>query len=111
MAKKKKAVEANEIELVDKKKNIADDDAKSDDTDKDSDEKKKEEDKAKPPAVAFYRLFRFADWIDGLMIFIGVFCAIAQGACMPLINVVFGEIIDASAGLASLISNKYWALE
>eukprot|EP01133_Synstelium_polycarpum_P000374 gene374-436_t len=46
-------------------------------------------------AVPFSQLFRFADNIDKVLMLFGTLAALANGAAMPLVSVVFGDIIDA----------------
>lgn len=53
-------------------------------------EKKKDEQK-----VAFHRLFAFADARDMLLMAVGTVTAVGNGMSMPLMTLIFGEIIDA----------------
>ncbi|GKV23316.1 hypothetical protein SLEP1_g33060 [Rubroshorea leprosula] len=45
--------------------------------------------------VPFHKLFSFADSIDYFLMLVGTIGAIANGLCMPLMTIVFGEIVDA----------------
>ncbi|XP_054768746.2 ATP-dependent translocase ABCB1-like [Lytechinus pictus] len=54
-------------------------------------DKEKEEEK---PQVPFTRLFRYATGLDGLFMFIGCFAAGVHGCAWPVLNIVFGGLID-----------------
>jgi hypothetical protein len=45
--------------------------------------------------VPFYKLFSFADSLDHVLMFVGTIGAIGNGLATPLMNVVFGNLIDA----------------
>ncbi|GLT31783.1 hypothetical protein SLA2020_064920 [Shorea laevis] len=49
----------------------------------------------KTNVVPFYKLFSFADSIDYFLMLVGTIGAIANGLCMPLMTIVFGEIVNA----------------
>ncbi|GKV10457.1 hypothetical protein SLEP1_g21816 [Rubroshorea leprosula] len=57
----------------------------------DSDKSQKKGEKTVP----FYKLFSFADPLDYLLMFIGTIGAAANGVCMPLINLSFGNLVNA----------------
>jgi ABC-type multidrug transport system fused ATPase/permease subunit len=48
----------------------------------------------KPPSVPYRSLFRYADWVDGVLIFFGFLASAALGASMPAFAHVFGETLD-----------------
>ncbi|EEC79641.1 hypothetical protein OsI_20863 [Oryza sativa Indica Group] len=45
--------------------------------------------------VGLHRLFRYADGVDALLMAAGAAGAAASGAAQPLMNLVFGEVVDA----------------
>ncbi|KAJ9696846.1 hypothetical protein PVL29_008847 [Vitis rotundifolia] len=56
-------------------------------------EKSKEEGKAS--TVPFHKLFSFADSADMLLMIAGTIGAVGNGICMPLMTILFGELIDS----------------
>ncbi|KAE8726810.1 ABC transporter B family member 21 [Hibiscus syriacus] len=56
-------------------------------------EGKKEDEKTN--TVAFYKLFAFADSTDILLMIVGTIGAVGNGVCMPLMTVLFGDLIDS----------------
>lgn len=38
--------------------------------------------------------FKYADCLDGFLMFLGTFCALCHGAALPCMIIVFGEMID-----------------
>lgn len=44
--------------------------------------------------VPFYRLFSFTDPVDYALMFLGSVSAIGHGFSMPLMSVIFGEVVD-----------------
>ncbi|KAL7112389.1 hypothetical protein ACP275_04G001200 [Erythranthe tilingii] len=46
-------------------------------------------------AVPFYKLFLFADSIDKLLMIVGSFGAIGNGLSIPLMTLLFGQLIDS----------------
>ncbi|KAF3332632.1 ABC transporter B family member 9-like isoform X2 [Carex littledalei] len=48
--------------------------------------------------VPFYKLFAFSDGYDKVLMFVGFVSAIANGLAMPLMTLIFGELIDAFGG-------------
>uniref|UniRef100_A0A452HTC1 ATP binding cassette subfamily B member 5 n=1 Tax=Gopherus agassizii TaxID=38772 RepID=A0A452HTC1_9SAUR len=55
--------------------------------------KKNEESKEK--MVGILKLFAYADWLDIILMIIGLIAAVANGTGLPLIIVVFGEITNS----------------
>ncbi|KAL8150337.1 hypothetical protein V2J09_020145 [Rumex salicifolius] len=49
----------------------------------------------KKETVPFYKLFAFADSTDKILMVIGTIGAMGNGVCMPIMTIIFGEIIDA----------------
>lgn len=45
--------------------------------------------------VPFYKLFSFADSTDKALMIIGSIGAVANGVCMPLMAIIFGELVDS----------------
>ncbi|XVE77403.1 hypothetical protein DITRI_Ditri13aG0059800 [Diplodiscus trichospermus] len=58
----------------------------------DSQSSKREE---KTSTVPFYKLFAFADSKDVCLMIIGTIGAVGNGLCMPLLTILFGDVIDA----------------
>uniref|UniRef100_A0A7N0U2K1 Uncharacterized protein n=1 Tax=Kalanchoe fedtschenkoi TaxID=63787 RepID=A0A7N0U2K1_KALFE len=56
---------------------------------------KQPETEEKAKTVPFYRLFAFADPMDFILMFVGTVGGVGNGVCMPLMTIVFGEVIDA----------------
>lgn len=52
-----------------------------------------------PVKVTYFTLFRYATVNDKIIIVIASFCAIAAGAIMPLMNIVFGRLAGSFTGL------------
>ncbi|GJN36122.1 hypothetical protein PR202_gb24960 [Eleusine coracana subsp. coracana] len=52
-------------------------------------------------SVAFHRLFAFADGADAALMSLGAVGAVANGAALPLMTVLFGRLIDAFGGAAA----------
>ncbi|XP_054802614.1 ABC transporter B family member 11-like [Prosopis cineraria] len=48
--------------------------------------------------VPFYKLFSYADSLDRLLMFVGTTAAIANGMTIPLLMIIFGNVIDAFGG-------------
>ncbi|XP_063965533.1 ATP-dependent translocase ABCB1-like [Lytechinus pictus] len=80
--------------LVESKENNNNHDKHGGDDDK-IDEK--EEDK---PKVALTRLFRYATSLDGFLMLIGSVAAIVHGCAWPVLNIIFGELIDSFTDFA-----------
>ena len=51
-------------------------------------------------SVPFHRLFAFADAADAALMSLGTLGALANGAAMPLMTVLFARLIDAFGGAA-----------
>lgn len=49
-------------------------------------------------SVPFYKLFSFADSADWFLMVFGAIGAAGNGICMPLMTVIFGEVIDSFGG-------------
>nr|AKC42134.1 ABCB1 [Petromyzon marinus] len=56
--------------------------------------KKKKEPKVKTNMVGLFGLFRFASGLDKLMMVVGLIFAIANGAALPVMIILFGEMTD-----------------
>ncbi|XP_016647145.1 PREDICTED: ABC transporter B family member 4-like [Prunus mume] len=48
--------------------------------------------------VPYYKLFSFADSLDYLLMSIGTISAIGNGVCMPLMTIIFGDVINSFGG-------------
>lgn len=59
--------------------------------------KNKKKDEAQH-SVAFYKLFAFADSTDVLLMITGTIGAVANGAALPLMTVLFGNLIQSFGG-------------
>lgn len=46
--------------------------------------------------------FRYADWMDKLLMVVGSIMAAAHGACLPLMMIVFGDMTDSFVDSARL---------
>ncbi|XP_072250387.1 ATP-dependent translocase ABCB1 [Leuresthes tenuis] len=65
-------------------------------------DKKKKEKAPKEPMVGPLAVFRFSDGLDILMIIIGAVMAIANGAVLPIMFIVFGDMTDSLVNTASV---------
>ncbi|XP_047550293.1 ATP-dependent translocase ABCB1 isoform X3 [Lutra lutra] len=67
---------------------------------------KKEEKKEKKPTVSMFAMFRYSNWLDKLYMLMGTMAAIIHGAALPLMMLVFGDMIDsfANAGIPGNIT-------
>ncbi|XP_034197975.1 ABC transporter B family member 4-like, partial [Prunus dulcis] len=45
--------------------------------------------------VPYYKLFSFADSLDYLLMSVGTISAIGNGVCMPLMTIIFGDVITS----------------
>nr|CAB3219617.1 multidrug resistance protein 1A-like [Phallusia mammillata] len=52
----------------------------------------KEEKKEPEPTVDYYQIFRYADSLDYLLLFLGTVCAIGHGASLPIMFIFFGDM-------------------
>lgn len=57
--------------------------------------RKKEKETPNANSVPFYKLFAFADSTDYMLMIAGTIGAIGNGACMPLMTILFGDLIDS----------------
>lgn len=57
--------------------------------------KKKEDEEEKAKSVPFLKLFSFADSYDYLLMFVGSIGGIGNGVGMPLMTVLFGQLINS----------------
>ncbi|KAK4441855.1 ABC transporter B family member 11 [Sesamum alatum] len=57
--------------------------------------KEKAEEKQATNTVPFYKLFTFADSMDKILMIVGSIGAIGNGLCMPLMTILFGELVDS----------------
>lgn len=55
----------------------------------------KSKEEGKPSTVPFHKLFSFADSTDMLLMITGTIGAAGNGICMPLMAILFGDLIDA----------------
>ncbi|CAK8563877.1 unnamed protein product [Lathyrus sativus] len=65
----------------------------------DSDKRKAKDESTK--TVPLYKLFSFADPLDHLLMFVGTVGAIGNGISMPLMTLIFGNMINAFGGSTS----------
>lgn len=61
----------------------------------------KQEEEAKL-SVPFYKLFAFADSTDFLLMAAGTTGAVANGAALPLMTVIFGNLIQSFGGATDI---------
>jgi ATP-binding cassette subfamily B (MDR/TAP) protein 1 len=52
--------------------------------------------------VPFHKLFAFADSTDVVLMLLGALGAVANGAAMPFMTVLFGNLVDAFGGAMSI---------
>ncbi|XP_056007799.1 ATP-dependent translocase ABCB1-like isoform X2 [Ostrea edulis] len=55
---------------------------------------KEKEEKEPQKMVGTCEVFKYADCLDGFLMFLGTFCALCHGAALPCMIIVFGEMID-----------------
>ncbi|CAG8615787.1 3808_t:CDS:2, partial [Diversispora eburnea] len=68
-------------------------------------ETKDSNNKDKPTnAVGFFQLFRYATFLDILMMFVGCICAAANGAAQPYQTIIIGDALDALLRYGVLLS-------
>ncbi|CAB4293001.1 unnamed protein product [Prunus armeniaca] len=48
--------------------------------------------------VPYYKLFSFADSLDYLLMSVGTISAIGNGVCMPLMTIIFGNVVNSFGG-------------
>ncbi|KAH0627479.1 hypothetical protein JD844_003228, partial [Phrynosoma platyrhinos] len=51
--------------------------------------------KEKPKMVNPLTMFRYADWLDKLLMALGTFLAALHGAALPLMMIIFGDMTDS----------------
>ncbi|XP_035174709.1 ATP-binding cassette sub-family B member 5 isoform X1 [Oxyura jamaicensis] len=57
--------------------------------------KKKKENKPEKKVVGVFELFRYADWLDILLMVVGLIAAAANGTGLPLMIIVFGDMTNS----------------
>ncbi|KAM6338977.1 ATP-binding cassette sub-family B member 5 [Podargus strigoides] len=57
--------------------------------------KKKENEKPENKVVGIFELFRYADWVDVLLMVVGLISAAANGTGLPLMIIVFGDMTNS----------------
>lgn len=57
--------------------------------------KKKKKDKSEKKVVGVIELFRYADWVDILLMVVGLIAAAANGTGLPLMIIIFGDMTNA----------------
>ncbi|XP_015709329.1 ATP-binding cassette sub-family B member 5 isoform X3 [Coturnix japonica] len=57
--------------------------------------KKKKKDKSEKKVVGIFELFRYADWVDILLMVVGLIAAAANGTGLPLMIIIFGDMTNA----------------
>uniref|UniRef100_A0A803JQ19 ATP-binding cassette sub-family B member 5 n=1 Tax=Xenopus tropicalis TaxID=8364 RepID=A0A803JQ19_XENTR len=67
-------------------------------------EEKKEREKQK--AVGVIQIFRFADKLDIFLMVIGLIGAAGNGLCLPMLNLVYGQVTDSILCFNSSIQNS-----
>lgn len=65
----------------------------------DSDKRKAKDESTN--TVPLYKLFSFADSLDHILMFVGTVGAIGNGISMPLMTLIFGNMINAFGGSSS----------
>ncbi|KAM8810396.1 ATP-binding cassette sub-family B member 5 [Eudromia elegans] len=68
-----------------------------------TEKKKKKKEKPKKKVVGIFELFRYADWVDILLMIVGLIAAAANGTGLPLMIIVFGDMTNSfvQSGLES----------
>lgn len=64
-----------------------------DDNQQDLEKRKEKEDSSNK--LPYYKLYSFANFSDFLLIFVGIFGAIGNGMSMPLMTLLFGNLVNA----------------
>uniref|UniRef100_A0A8B9C0F9 ABC-type xenobiotic transporter n=1 Tax=Anser brachyrhynchus TaxID=132585 RepID=A0A8B9C0F9_9AVES len=57
--------------------------------------RKKKENKPEKKVVGVFELFRYADWLDILLMVVGLIAATANGTGLPLMIIVFGDMTNS----------------
>nr|XP_018672478.2 multidrug resistance protein 1A-like isoform X1 [Ciona intestinalis] len=64
--------------------------------------KEKEDEKKEPdPSINYYKIFRYADNLDYLLIFIGTISAAVHGASLPVMFIFFGDMTNTFVDFGS----------
>jgi ATP-binding cassette subfamily B (MDR/TAP) protein 1 len=50
--------------------------------------------------VAYLSLFRYADWLDALLMLLGGLAGITHGAALPVFFIFLGKLIDSLGALS-----------
>ncbi|XP_009482160.2 ATP-binding cassette sub-family B member 5 [Pelecanus crispus] len=68
--------------------------------------KKKENEKPEKRVVGIFELFCYADWVDVLLMVVGLIAAVANGTGLPLMIIVFGDMTNSFvlSGMKSNVS-------
>ncbi|KAM7177249.1 ATP-dependent translocase ABCB1-like [Macrochelys suwanniensis] len=66
--------------------------------------KKKKNEKSKEQMVGILKLFGYADWLDIILMIIGLIAAAANGTGLPLIVVVFGEMTNSFVTIGQAVN-------
>ncbi|KAH7854639.1 hypothetical protein Vadar_016230 [Vaccinium darrowii] len=61
----------------------------------DTEQQKSKKEESSIKTVPFYKLFSFADSVDVALMIVGTIGAVGNGVCMPIMTVLFGEIINS----------------
>ncbi|KAH7855870.1 hypothetical protein Vadar_029896 [Vaccinium darrowii] len=61
----------------------------------DTEQQKSKKEESSIKTVPFYKLFSFADSIDVALMIVGTIGAVGNGTCMPIMTILFGEIINS----------------
>ncbi|XP_002967417.2 ABC transporter B family member 21 [Selaginella moellendorffii] len=56
-------------------------------------------------SLPFYKLFMFADWLDVLLMSLGIFGAVGNGMARPLMALIFGQVANAFGENEHNVSN------
>ncbi|XP_025960915.1 ATP-binding cassette sub-family B member 5 [Dromaius novaehollandiae] len=57
--------------------------------------KKKQNEKPEKKVVSIFELFRYADWVDILLMIVGLIAAAANGTGLPLMIIIFGDMTNS----------------
>ncbi|XP_039381991.1 ATP-dependent translocase ABCB1-like isoform X2 [Mauremys reevesii] len=66
--------------------------------------KKKKNEESKEKMVGILKLFAYADWLDIILMIIGLIAAVANGTGLPLIIVVFGEMTNSFVTIGQAVN-------
>ncbi|XP_065435277.1 ATP-dependent translocase ABCB1-like [Chrysemys picta bellii] len=79
-------------------------DEKPEQNDQLQNKKKKKNEKSKEKMVGVLKLFGYADWLDIILMIIGLIAAVANGTGLPLIVVVIGEMTNSFVTIGQAIN-------